>query len=160
MLWKNGEPCKKIKFHALLKDWSAREKKKAKLRGEDYPDYSIFTIEWKFGDKEYENVDKWVNKKITEIAEQEMLPDNELLLCSDEERWAEAPKFAVYAKQGDKKARKLCDTQTEAEEYATNNGFGFIEERKGNDRKVADYWLCGEFWPYWQEKYKAVENGE
>ena len=136
LLVKDGKKCEKVKFHALLKDWSARAKKQARLRKEDYPDYPVFTTAFNFGEKELMATEKFLIAKTNEIAENEQLPDDQLIECTPEERWADAPKFAVYAKQGDKKAKRLFDTREEAEQYSARTSASTFRTDPGKTRSA------------------------
>jgi len=155
---KNGKSCVVAKFHALLKDWSERAKKQARMRKEDYPEYSVYTVHFKFGDKEMETTDKWIRFKIADIAKNEELPDDKLSECTSDERWADPPKFAVYAKRGDKKAKRLFDTKDEAEQFKLLNKCEYVQERQGEDKKCQYYCSVNKFCSYWKQKYEKEEE--
>jgi len=159
LIVKKGLPCSSAKFHALLKDWSERAKKQARWRKEDYPEHSIFTPPtFKFGESEFATTEKWLYKKTDEIAANELLPDEELIECSSEERWADSPKFAVYKNKGDKKAKKLFDDRAEAEQFMRDNKCEHVQDRPGEDKRCQYYCMVNKFCPYWLKKYGNKEE--
>ena len=146
LLHKNGFPCKSVVFYAILKDWS---KTKAKVDG-TYPQSPIVKVE--FDTSAVAWVEELVRTKIDEIAFYENKPDEELPLCSEEDRWNEGDKYAVM-KNGRKTALRVLDSQEEAETYKAQNGGDYIEVRQGTDKKCIDYCLCCTKCKYWQERY-------
>ena len=47
-------------------------------------------------------------------------PDDELPMCTDEDRWYTGTKYAVYKKVGDARAAYVADTEKDAHNYITN----------------------------------------
>lgn len=147
-LRKNGLPCNRVVFYAILKDWN---KQKAKTEA-DYPKLPVLKVEFAVNDNEIEDIDKYIRNKINEIIAYEDKPDSELPLCSVEDRWHDDDKYAVM-KKGRKSALRVLNSLVEAEEWKTANGGDYIEERKGADRKCIDYCLCCTKCAYWKEQY-------
>ena len=151
-----GLPAREGEIVALLKDWS---KTKAKF-DKNYPQHPVHKESWLFTDEDLENIYKWLLEKFAEIERCEQLPDHELPLCSAEERWAEAPKFAVM-KQGNKRAIKNYETREEAEQRVQELGLNYyVEERKGVDKKCSEYCSCCEFCDYYKQNYKETKAEE
>lgn len=155
LLRKAGLEVKECRFVAMFKDFS---KIKA-VTESGYPTKPIYVYQFDVTDLDLEEIEKKIIAKVEELERCENLPDDELPLCSDEERWTKAPKFAVM-KKGRKTAVKLCDDRKSAESYINAVGGDlYIEERKGSDGKCEGYCGCCEFCSYWQENYnKSVEN--
>jgi hypothetical protein len=151
MLREIGFECDRGEIVALLKDHS---KTKAKTTS-DYPNYPVHTVRFKFTDAQINECGEWLVDKFAEIERCEQLPDDELPVCTDEERWATAPKWAVY-KVGNKKASRLLDSLEEAEKWAFDNlpkAKTEIVFRLGEDRKCAEYCSVRDFCNYWKENH-------
>lgn len=150
MLRKLGYKAKRGEIVALLKDWSSS---KAKFES-NYPEHSVYRISWEFTERDFEEIEKWLYAKFSEIEEQEKLSDDELIMCSPEERWANPTTYAVM-KEGKVRAVRVLETKEEAEKLMTELGSKhYIEERKGTDRKCSEYCSCCEFCKYYKENYK------
>lgn len=144
LLRKNGLPCERVTFYAILKDWS---KTKAKTDNE-YPKLPVVKVEFNIGD--LDEIDGFIKAKIDEIIIYEDKPDEELPLCSAEDRWHDKDTFAVM-KKGRKSALRVFNTLEEAEKYKIENGGDFIETRIGTDKKCVDYCLCCTKCDYWKQ---------
>lgn len=153
LLRKNGLPCEKVVFYAILKDWS---KTKAKTDHE-YPQSPVLRVE--FNIKEIGEIDKFIRNKIDEIIFYEDKQDSELPLCSEEDRWNDGNKYAVM-KKGRKTALRVLDSMEAAEDWKTANGGDFIETRKGTDKKCIDYCLCCTKCDYYKSLQVGGENEE
>lgn len=153
LLHKNGLPCKSVVFYAVLKDWS---KTKAKV-DKGYPQLPVLRVSFDAAD--IAGVDLFIRNKIDEIIKYENAPDDELPLCSLEDRWNDGDKYAVM-KNGRKTALRVLDSMEEAEKWKSNNGGDYIETRKGVDKKCMDYCLCCTKCEYWKRVYGDVGNGD
>lgn len=149
LLKRNGLPCKKVEFYAILKDHSKTE---AKFKP-DYPKLPVQKVSFAVNEKELDEIEQFITAKIEELAIYEDLPDSELPLCTPEERWNSGDKFAVM-KKGNKKALRVLDSKEEAEKYIAEHGGDFIDTRKGIDKKCTDYCLCCQFCDF----YKSLQN--
>ncbi len=154
LLHKNGLPCDNVIFYAILKDHSASKVK----READYPKSNIFKYEFPITDAEVAEIDGYIRDKIDEIIIYENKPDNELPLCSLEDRWNDGDKYAVMEK-GKKKAKRVLDSEEDAELYKMNNGGDYIEKRPGEDKKCNDYCRCCTKCGYWQSTHTEKANG-
>lgn len=135
---------------AMMKD---HNKTKAKT-DIDYPQLPVTRIKFKFTREDFIDIEGFLKWKFAEIAEAEKLPDDELPICTPEERFNSGDKFAVM-KKGRKTALRVLDSMEKAEQWKTNNGKGdFIEVRPGEDKKCADYCRVCDFCNYYKEKSK------
>lgn len=139
---------------AMLKDHS---KSKAKF-DKSYPQHPVYVKRFEFTAADFDNIEEWLFAKFREIEQCEQLPDDELPVCSPEERWYKPGKWAV-TKKGNKKANKLFDEDKEAEarEYADylaeRDGKPYeVTLRPGKDGKCDEYCSVCEFCSYWKEK--------
>lgn len=138
---------------AMLKDHS---KTKAK-RESNYPKHPVYIKSFEFSDADFDNLEEWLFAKFREIEEAEKLPDDELPLCTPDERWAKPDTWAVK-KIGNKRALKVHNSLENAEKHLEQLGDKYeIEYRQGKDGKCSEYCSCCEFCSYWKEKYGEVE---
>jgi hypothetical protein len=151
MLQSIGFPVEKAEIIALMKDHS---KFQAKIKA-DYPKQPVRKITFTFTEKDFAEIESWLHQRFEEIAKAEKLPDDELPLCTPEERYNSGDKFAVMRK-GRKTALRVLDSYEKAEEWMEYNGGDYIEVRKGEDKKCQDYCSACEFCNYYKE---VVANG-
>lgn len=150
-----GFDARRGEIVALLKDHS---KSKAE-READYPRFPIYRIGWDFTEIDFDGMGKFIAAKLREIEEAEQLPDDQLPLCTKEERWGKADSWAVK-KAGNKRAAKVHDSQEAAEHHAAQlaeqQGCAYeVEYRPGEDTKCAKYCSAREFCDH----FTAVQEG-
>ena len=139
---------------AILKDHS---KSKAKY-DQSYPQHPVFVKRFEFDESDFDDIGMWLQCKFEELEAAEQLSDDELPICSPEERWAKPAKYAVY-KNANKKATKLCDSEEEAKAYIAiqpTNIKWRIEYRAGTDGKCDEYCSVCQWCSYWKEKNDAI----
>ena len=128
-----GFITKKLVVPAILRDW---QKGKAK-QGGDYPPIPmrVFNIPlWT-----PEDTIIYVRERMRLHKEAMPLPDDQLPLCTDEERWLKGNKYALM-KEGRKSAVRVYDTKEEAmKELASCDSKHYVEERKGEAVRCKDY---------------------
>lgn len=144
MLESQGHPCKHGRIVALLKDHSLRE---ARFHA-DYPQHPVRIVDFDFTKDDLEEAGAFVVDRFEALARAEGLPDDELPLCTPEERWAKPDKWAVK-KTGNKKALRVFESEQEANELLAEKGKGFeVEFRPGEDTKCISYCSACEFCSY------------
>lgn len=149
-----GYEVNKGQIVALMKDHS---KSKAKF-DRTYPQYPVKVIDFEFNDQDFIDIEKEIIDKFKELKRCEQLKDNELPMCTMEERWNDGNKYAVK-KKGNKRAERVFDTKEQAEEYMKDKEGYEIEERLGEDRRCMEYCSSCIYCPYWQERYgKGVKT--
>jgi hypothetical protein len=147
MMRKIGFEVNSGEIVALIKDHSKRD---AKFKPE-YPKLPVQVIKFNFTEQDFTDIDLWLHCKFDEIHRCESLPDDELPLCTPEERYNSGNKYAV-TKTGRKTALRVLDTQKEAEQWMKDNGGDSIETRSGEDKKCMDYCSTCQFCNYYREK--------
>lgn len=146
-----GFPVKSLEIHAELEDWS---KSKASRDGR-YPRSPMWVLKAK--PKDDEEVRKVMAQAVKQIADNASKKDDELPLCTPEERWAKKEVFAVM-KEGRKSAVKLHETQADAKRHLEGLGAGHsIVKRPGEDLRCTLYCSVCEHCAYWKETYGGVE---
>lgn len=137
---------------ALLKDHS---KTKAKTDC-TYPQHPVFVKRFEFTGEDFETIEQWLEWKFREIERCEQLSDDELPVCTAEERWESPAKYAVM-KNNNKRATKLFDSEEAAQSFIDFHGRNTsdkfrIEYRPGVSKKCAEYCSVCEFCNCWKEK--------
>ena len=146
LMKQNGIEVKKCRFIALLKDHS---KSKAKTDS-SYPQLPVYNYEFEVTETDLAEIENFITTRIADLEKAELIPDEELPPCSEEERWHQKGKVAVM-KEGRKTAIKLFDTKEEAEQNMKALGGTYLEERKGCDRRCSEYCNCNTFCPYYKK---------
>ena len=153
MLRKIGFDAQGGQIVAFLKDHSKRD---AKIKS-DYPQFPVQVVKFNFTDDDFKECEEWLQARFEEIAAAEKLPDDELPVCTPDERFNSGDKFAVM-KKGRKTALRVLDSMEEAEQWKAENGGDEIVIRPGEDKKCLDYCAACEFCSYYKEK--VVPNSE
>jgi len=151
MLRKIGFDAHRGEIVAILKDHS-----KTKAKVGDHPPLPVYRISWDFTDEDIEAMGKWLVERFKFIEKCEELPDDELPMCSEEERWHKPDKWAVM-KKGRKSALKLFDSAEDAQERLDSLPSGhYIEFRPGVDSKCSEYCSAAPFCSH----YREMNGGE
>lgn len=125
-----GEIKRKLRFHALMKDWS----KIKSANSTNYPTYPLYTWEYDISDSDYDYIEAKIKAKLKDIKE------NKNPECTNEEKWYTGTKYAVYKNVSDKKATYIADTEEDAHNYIRNKlGAAEIKVRKGENLKCKFY---------------------
>lgn len=157
MLRELGIDVAKGRITAWIKDYSKSDYKLAQLKGEYYPEAAIINIDFYFEEKDFFEIENWLIKRFQQIQNYEYLSDDDIPICSEEERWNSGTKYAVM-KGNNVRAVKVFDNENEAKEFAKTNNDYRVEERKGIDRKCVDYCNACKFCNYYKEHYGGNEN--
>lgn len=158
MLRRIGFDAKRGQIVAMLKDHS-----KAKAKIGEHPPLPVWEIAWDFTERDFAEIEDYLMGKFSQIEEAEKLPDDELPICSEDDRWTRGETYAVI-KKGQKRAKKVFkteeygqETEQRAREYASVIGDGFIvEHRPGVDTKCIDYCSAAPFCSH----YKKITEEE
>ncbi len=144
----------RARFIALLKDHS---KSKAQ-KDSSYPQSPVHVHELEITDQKLEEIEQFIFSKITELKENEEVADDDLPLCTAEERWASEDKWAIM-KEGRKSAVKLHDTEDDAKQHLlVLDSKHYIEYRQGASRKCPDYCPAKDFCSQWAEEQARLEG--
>ena len=142
---------KKLRVIAIMRDWQTS---KAKFDNSgNYPKIPIAIVPIKLWTPEEQL--KYVKERLQLHTEVVSMSDEELPLCSPEERWRNDTTYAIM-KKGAKKALKVCNTLPEAEKYLSCYKDPSVCEvilREGEDKKCVGYCGVCKFCDYWVKKY-------
>jgi len=141
-----GFPVKHGQIVAIMKDHSKRD---AKIKP-DYPELPVKTIKFDFTDADFAEIDAFIRDRLDQLSAAEKLPDDELPVCTSEERFNSGDKFAVMRK-GRKTALRVLDSAESADKWKEDNGGDYIELRQGEDKKCKDYCSACEFCNYYHD---------
>lgn len=73
-----------------------KDHSKSKARTEaDYPDLPTQTIHFPYDDVKHKETEEFILSRMAEIEQAMQLSDEELPLCTEEERWHSGDKYAV-----------------------------------------------------------------
>ena len=140
-----GFEVEELKIIAIYRDWSKYQGMKQGIPNQ------VDTINipmWRLDETEY-----FIRERLIEIKAMRDLKDENLPLCTPEQRWANSTQYAVK-KPGRKSAVKLWDNMAEAQKDAAKRGKGhYVEIRQGKDKRCIDYCDCKEFCSYYKENY-------
>ena len=150
LLRKNGVYADKLRFHALLKDWTAREARYKK----DYPQHSVWTWRYNVTTDDLIWIEQWLTDKIHRIESMLDMADDDLPQCSVDERWQTPCKYAAM-KNGRKSALKVSENKADVE------GIGdYVETRNGEARKCMDYCPVRNICKYGRESRAIMPESE
>lgn len=143
------EQCKDVsvtdlKIVVICRDW---QRKKAELE-KSYPQAGIVVVDIPLWSPEER--DRYVRERVKahSDAEFERLTGGELPLCTNEERWAKATKYAVK-KSGNKRALRVYDSEQDALD-ALKDGQE-VEERPGEFTRCEGNWCrVADFCDQWR----------
>lgn len=162
LLRKAGLSVKRCRFIAMLKDHS---KTKAKTDA-SYPQSPVYIYEFEITEEELVETEKFIYEKIKQLEDNANVSDDDLPLCTEEERWTKPTVYAVM-KKGRKTSLRNFEDKSKAEEFVSDylksnpKEVVNIEERKGADGKCSEYCSCCEFCSYYKANYMGGEsNGE
>ena len=149
------KPVKALRICAFIRDWSHREM----MNKPSYPRATIQVIDipmWTF-----DRTEAFIKERVEMHRDSKVRADweEELPLCTEEDRWIRETKYAVK-KDGRKTAVRVFDTEEEAQELLKEipeKDKGFIEIRKGEAiRCVRDF--CGV--SKWCSQYQSTLESE
>ena len=150
-----GKPVSSINICAFIRDWSRRE---AALKP-DYPQASAQMVS--VPRMSSEEVEKYIRERVELHRQAKVASDwgDDLLPCTDEERWMRTTTYAVK-KEGRKTAVRVFDTQEEADALMAEmqpKDKAFIEIRKGEPVRCTGN-FCGV--AKWCSQFQKEQDNE
>lgn len=125
ILRKHGYEVNKLTICAIFRDWQS------KMTGiKDYPQTNVLPIDFRVW-SDFE-VECFMNDKIYKIEKYKDVPDDEIPICSAEDRWAKDEFWGVFANNGGKCYKKgvtkiECEEWLESKAYKNNCNIRKIE---------------------------------
>lgn len=134
LLMENGLIPEKLQIVNFLRDWS-----KHKANEDNYPSCQVWVQPVPLWG--YTEAKRFVERRVLLHQESESIPDNELPVCTPEERWERPTKYAVM-KKNRKSALRLLDTEETAKKYMEEKELDknhYIEVRPGENVRCNSY---------------------
>lgn len=128
LLLKNGKVADKIKFIALLKDWSKFTYRTKNSRDDYYPEHPVYVYEQKVYSDDLEYIERYINAKLSKVKEFQGLSTPDILKTPLEDDFAPIKRYAVYATENDSRAKRVFDTMEQATNYVGSKDY-VIKER-------------------------------
>jgi len=150
-----GFPVERGQNIIVYRDWN----RGVMMRSKDYPRRACQVIKYEFRDQEFEAAYNNIIAKFADILKYENTPDDQLPVCTNEERWAKETTFAVM-KKGRVKAMRVLKSEPAAVAYMAEKGGDEVVMRKGESTKCKHYCSCNHFCSFWKENYEAEEIAE
>lgn len=148
LLRKNGFGCKGGRIYQMFRDWQ-RERAR---QDPTYPQKFVNIIEFHFTERDYDWIYREIVEKLTAINICKNLDDDDIPICSKENRWAVGDKYAVM-KDGNKRASKVFSTREDAENWIADSAGYSIVERPAVSIKCKNYCVCKKFCNFWRSNY-------
>ncbi len=152
LLRRQGHKVRMGEVVAFVKDFSRKE---SEFR-EGYPKTAIVTIPFKFSEKDFISIEKFLTEYFKKLEVSEHLPDGELPTCSLAQRFNSGERFAVKDLKTGK--QNYFDSSGEAIAFARGRG-GQVQRLEGRDVKCTDYCEVNKFCSYYLKKYGGKKNG-
>jgi len=134
----NGFDISQLRIVNIFRDWS---KLRAK-REPDYPHVGVAVREVPLWDPDY--AEGFLTARVRLHQEADDLSDDDLPICTPEERWEKPAVFAVK-KKGNKRAVKLFETEHDAAEMLRGFTDLIVEKRPGENVRCASYCAVKDF---------------
>ena len=151
LLHKNGFPVKTCRFIAIMKDHSSRKARQSS----SYPKTPVYVYEFAVTEEGLKEIEGFIERKISEYQRFAELPDDEIPVCTKEERWEDPTVYSVK-KSGNQKATKNFYSLSEAESFAASKGKDFfVEKRPGEAKRCIDYCSCCAFCNHYRDNVEV-----
>jgi len=147
----NGFHISKLQIVAILRDWS----KLRAAREKDYPQVGVVVRDvplWLPGKQA-----GYLSERVLLHQAAQHMADDDLPLCTEEERWRKPDVWAVK-KKGGKRALKLFDSDISAQIYRNADANLTVEHRPGEDSRCLHYCAVKEFCSYGKTLAPAEET--
>lgn len=141
-------PVTTISIIAVIRDWSRR----LAAVQTDYPQSPMLVLEQKLWPMEER--ERYIKERIKLHQASDRAADwhEDLIQCSEEERWTKAPKWAVQ-KAGAKRALRVFNSNAEADNFAEDKNLDIVF-RPGEDTRCLTFCAVSEWCDQFQESKK------
>lgn len=136
---------------AFLRDWNRYGLK----RNADYPPIPFKRLKVKLWT--FEKQERYIESRLKLHIRESKKSDDQLVLCTPEERWATKEEFAVY-KGKNKRATRLFASKSEATKLHKKIENARIEHRPSKDIRCLSYCQVAKFCSYYQANYGNESN--
>lgn len=160
LLKMRGVTVETLNIVAFYLDWIESKT----LRDKKYPQSPV--VEYQLELWTPQEQEDFIMHRLQMHVEAESTPDEELPVCTQEERWEEPPVFAIMKGPNAKRAAKLIKNGTFEDALKAARGMGglgnesFIEIRYENRKRCLKYCDVNEYCNVYQDYIKEVNNGK
>jgi len=148
----NGYEVRGIRIVCILRDWD----KNRALRESDYPKTPILVIPLNVWSVEEQ--DGFLYNQVTRLIHCESLPDEDLPVCSEHDRWCRAASYAVI-KTGAKRATKVHSSLQDAEDDAQSRGDKYeVYVRPGVSVRCEAYCSVNKFCSFYKSLQEELDG--
>lgn len=154
LCYRQGKHVGKIRFHAILKDWSPSKKREAQRLNEFYPKAQIYTWKHTVSVADLQEIEKYIYERFNALIALESVEDKDLPPCSNEDTWYTGDHWCVIKKGGVKAYRKY-ETMQEAQDCYNglkNKQEYQVIQRLGVHRKCQDYCAYCKFCKHYEKR--------
>jgi len=134
LLMSEGFYVDKIRFIALLKDWSHLAKYTKNNADDYYPESAVYIYEQKVHSDDLTKIESFIVEKIIDVIKLRKLSTEEILKTPLENDFAPIIKYAVYATEDSPRAKRLFSDEQSANEYAEKHGGVVIRRADPNPK--------------------------
>jgi len=158
LLMRHSIPTTNGKVTAILRDWRYGEH--LRMKHEGYPARQVYVKKFALKEQDIHDIEGFIEAKFAEIDYYKDTPDNDLPICTPEERWYHGEKYAVMGNKR-KSAFRLLDNYDDAEAWIEENGKGdYIQRRPGTSIKCERYCDAKKFCNYYLTEVAEPEDLE
>lgn len=142
---------KALKIIAMFRDWS----KTRDQNESEYPN-QVEVIDVPMWD--YDVIENYIRQKIHLLVTHRDMSDNDIIFCSQKDRWQDDEKWAVM-KKGRKSAVKLFDIEADALMMAQDKGKDHsVVKREGEPKRCISYCDVSPFCNWYQNYIKGGKD--
>lgn len=148
-----GRRADGLRVVAVVRDWQKRQA----MMNPQYPSAPIISIPIKQWSRDEQETFLKLRISLHQAGSLAEMMDDDLPLCSKEERWVRPDLYAVKWPSR-KRAIKIFETKEEAEELAASLGDDhYVEARPGEPTRCAEYCEVSRFCNQWQAERSSFE---
>ena len=160
-LWeKSGFKIARLQIVGIIRDWKKGELKRRAARGDYYPPSPVMVPKVKVWS--LTKAGKYIEERVRIHQEAEALADEDLPMCTPEERWERNENWSVF-KSGTSRAINggVKDTEAEALELLIEKGSGYVvRHRPGECNRCDPDYCLGAPWCSFYKNLLSASNLE
>lgn len=166
LLEKSNYKVNKVEFWCFMKDWSKKELRLARLKGDNsYPEAAWYCYEFYPTEEEREEIKKYIEEWFDTYISLEDKEDSELGYCGDDKTWYDGDSYAIYQMKpnGSKptKATRVFKKMEDASEWVGKQPKGAvftIEKRTGEHKKCIDWCPVCKYCRFYKDNIEGKEG--
>lgn len=145
LLEANGYEVEKLKVLFIFRDWHEYEI----TRFTGYPDTRYKELDIRIMDRD--EIMGWLEGRVRDLEKYSKLPDDEIPVCTKEERWQKEDSYRIKFKN---RIIKRFETEEEAEAFVAEKGYGKIDFRMELPKRCHKYCPANNYCSYYINEVK------